>query len=77
MHWIYAAAFNDGPPAGACNALSPNPTAHGAMPQDGIPPFTINMASLAMTVNGTMIYGYQPGVTYTLTSESVHAAAVT
>ncbi|XP_064406781.1 defense protein l(2)34Fc-like [Halichondria panicea] len=53
-----------GAPAGACDSLSPNPTAHGAQPQTSDVPYTISLMPFYNANDSS--FTYYPGRTYTL-----------
>ncbi len=56
-------AFPSGAPAAACITLSPNPTGHGAQPQEESSlPYYLNFTNLVPLESG--VYGYMPGETY-------------
>lgn len=52
-----------GAPAGACDSLSPNPTAHGAQPQTSDVPYTISLMPFYNANDSS--FTYYPGRTYT------------
>ncbi len=51
-----------GAPAGACDSLSPNPTAHGAQPQTSDVPYTISLMPFYNASDNT--FTFYPGRTY-------------
>ncbi|XP_064384961.1 defense protein l(2)34Fc-like [Halichondria panicea] len=53
-----------GAPAGACDTLSPNPTAHGAQPQTSDVPYTISLMPFYNASDSS--FTFYPGRTYTL-----------
>lgn len=61
--WKSVEGFSEGPPAAACDTLSPNPAAHGAPPQ--LTPLSfqlIDLTQLGENANGSSFY--IPGQTY-------------
>ncbi len=53
--------LSSGAPPGACSSLSPDPTRHGAQPNNNSVPYTIDLS--AFDVGGGSLR-YEPGNTY-------------